>query len=138
MSVVKSKRGEGKFQLFLDAMNLCKYTLQICSNKKIFVPEFQNSLTDDIVNKSKNIYLKIWRANNIRVGKNEEEKYKKRKMLQEEAILDCIDFLALIQLAKGVFHLKTKRILYWGEQIIKVRESIKKWRDSDSKRYNKM
>ena len=119
-------------------MNLCKYTLQICSNEKIFVPKFQNSLTDDIVNKFKNIYLKIWRANNIRVGKNEEEKYKKRKMLQEEAILDCIDFLALIQLAKGVFHLKTKRILYWGEQIIKVRESIKKWRDSDSKRYNKM
>ena len=116
---------------------MAKYTIKICSNKKVFTPDFQGSLTDDIVKKSKDIYLKIWRANNIRVrkDKNQEKDYEKRRGLQEEAILDCIDLLALIQLAKGVFHLTTKRILFWGEWIIKIREGIKKWRDSDYKRY---
>lgn len=57
--------------------------------------------------------------------------------LQERAARNCNNLLALIQLAKTIFHLKSKRVKYWSEKTIDVRGYLRSWRDADSKRYGK-
>ena len=119
------------------ARELAVYTIQICKNKKVFLPEYQSALTDDIIRTAKDIYINAWTANNIRVAeKNKKELWAWRSKLQRQAILDCNNLLALIGLAHPLFHLKGKRIEYWSEQTLKVRNYIKKWRESDIDRYS--
>lgn len=118
------------------ARELALYTIKICQNKNIFIPEYQSSLTDDIVRTAKDIYINSWTANNIRVsGKNSNELLEWRSRLQRQAILDCNNLLALIGLARPLFHLKGKKVKYWPEQTLKARNYIKKWRESDIGRY---
>ena len=102
------------------ARELAVYTIQICKNRKVFLPEYQSALTDDI----------------IRTAKDKKELWAWRSKLQRQAILDCNNLLALIGLAHPLFHLKGKRIEFWSEQTLKVRNYIKKWRESDVERYS--
>lgn len=93
------------------ARELAVYTIQICKNKKVFLPEYQSALTDDIIRTAKDIYINAWTANNIRVTeKNKKELWLWRSKLQRQAILDCNNLLALIGLAHPLFHLKGKRV----------------------------
>ena len=39
------------------ARELAVYTIQICKNKKVFLPEYQSALTDDIIRTAKDIYI---------------------------------------------------------------------------------
>lgn len=55
--------------------------------------------------------------------------------MQELAVNECNRLLALIQLAKTLFHLKTKKVKYWGEMTIKTRNYLQKWKDGDVERY---
>ena len=128
MAVVASQQRKGKLKVIVDALGLAEYTITICSNKKTFPEKYQHIITDDLISLSKQIYLKARRANNIRVTKDNKNSYDKRKDLQEGEI----------QLAQKVFHLKKKRMLYWGGKVIEVRDGIKSWKESDSKRYKKL
>lgn len=119
------------------ARELALYTIKICDNENVFLPKHRQSLTDDIVRTATAIYLNSWTANNIRVTeKNKKEMWPWRNRLQRQAILDCSKLLALIRLAHPLFHLKGKRVEYWSDQVIKVRNYIKKWRESDIERYS--
>ena len=133
MSVPESQRGKGKFDVIINALYLAQYTITITKNKNTFLPEYQSALTDDLIRSAKDIYINAWKANNIRVTSQED--WKERKYLQELSILECNSLLAMIQLAKKIFHLKSKRIKYWGELTIKAREGIRAWKESDTKRY---
>ena len=133
MSVPESQRGKGKFDVIINALCLAQYTITITKNKNIFLPEYQSALTDDLIRSAKDIYINAWKANNIRVASQED--WKERKHLQELSILECNSLLATMQLAKKVFHLKSKRIKYWGELTIKTRDGIRAWKESDTKRY---
>lgn len=118
------------------ARELAIYTIKICTNENVFLPEYRSALTDDIIRTAKNIYINTWTANNIRVdGKRKEELWNWRSHLQKQAILDCNNLLALIGLARMLFHLKGKRVNFWSEQTLKARNYIKKWRESDIDRY---
>ena len=133
MSVPESQRGKGKFDVIINALYLAQYTITITKNKNIFLPEYQSALTDDLIRSAKDIYINAWKANNIRVTSQED--WKERKHLQELSILECNSLLATMQLAKKVFHLKSKRTKYWGELTIKARDGIRAWKESDTKRY---
>lgn len=137
MAVPETQRGVGKFDVLIKANNLAVYTVRITKNPKNFAPEYQTALTNDIIRTAKDIFIKCWTANNIRVG-DDPENWRARKRLQEEAARDCNNLLALIQIAKPLFHLETKRVKYWGEKTIEVRNRIRDWKDGDSKRYNKL
>lgn len=146
MSVPEGKRGEGKFAVLVNAQMLCIYTIKICTNKNVFLPEYQNALTDDIIRTAKNIFIDCWTANNIRITKENEneadrqrndERKKMRRRLQERAMLNCNNLLALMQIAQLLFHLKLKRIKYWGGRTLETRAMIKAWMESDLKRYSK-
>lgn len=137
VAVPESKRGVGKFDVLIKANDLTVYTIRITKNPNTFAPEYQTALTDDIIRTAKDIYVKCWTANNIKVGEDA-EKWKERKRLQEEAARDCNNLLALIQIAKPLFHLETRRVKHWGKKTIEVRNRIRDWKDGDSRRYNKL
>ena len=133
MSVPTSQRTKSKFEVLIKARELAKYTLDITKNTRVFLPEYQTALTNDIISTAKNIFIKCWTANNIRVTNPDHAK--QRKALQESAALDCNNLLALIDLAKSVYHLKSKRVKFWAEKTIMVRSYIREWSTSDTKRY---
>lgn len=115
------------------ARGIALHTIKICTNKNIFLPEYQGALTDDLIRTSKNIYKDVWKANNIRVTNKSLWNYRSR--LQTEAILECNDLLASIGLARALFHLKGKKVAYWSKLVIETRNMIHKWHESDIKRY---
>lgn len=134
--VRKEDRGEGKFDVFVDAKKLSSYTIQIASNQKVFKPEYRTYLTDEIVKDARNIFAYAWAANNIRVKSKED--WDRRKNLQNRAIANCESLIVNIQIAKPVYHLRTKRVKYWGEWVLRVRSKLKAWKESDTKRYGKL
>lgn len=117
------------------AQELAAYTIKITKNKKVFTPEYNDAITADIIHTAKNIFVSCWEANNIRASKSP-ERAKERLKLQEYAARQCNNLLALIQLAQPIFHLTGKRIRYWGAMILKTRMYIRKWNETDRKRYS--
>ena len=134
MSVVEEKRRKGKLEVIIKTLELANYTIQITANEKVFDPKFRAAVTDDLISHAKDIYLICWTANNIRVSN--EEAFRERLRLEDKAIVKCNTFLGLLDIAKKVFHLDTKRVTYWGSKIVECRKLIRAWRDSDRKRYN--
>lgn len=137
-TVPERKRNNGKkeWDLLIRANELTCYTIEICDNKNIFVPEHQSAITDKIIKNAIMIYVACWDANQIRVSPNTpDDERDSRKKSQDKAIKCCNRLLALMQIAKRLFHLKTKRIKYWGKNTIDVREGIKRWQKSDQDRY---
>lgn len=133
MSVPEPKRNKGKLEVCTKARDLAAYTLQITANEKIFLPQYQRALTDSINGTTINIHVLVWNANNIYV--NSIEDWEARKRLQEQAIRQCTMLLSLIDLAHSLFHLKAKRVKYWGEKTVNVKTLIRAWKESDGKRY---
>lgn len=131
MSVPASLRSESKLEVIIQARSLASYTINITKNQKTFPPEYNNGITNNIIETATNIYMNCWTANNIYV--NSVEDMQERLWLQEKACNDCNNLLALIQLAQPIFHLKTKRIKFWGSKTIEVRNKIRKWNESDKK-----
>ena len=138
MAVPESKREENKLQVLLDAQSLAAYTLRICKNPKVFDPEYRDAFTYKITDTSIDIFVRLWTANNILMKpgtENFNDNRRERKRLQDEAARYCNNMLALIQIAKPLFHLTGKRVRFWGKNIIKVRNLIRAWQESDNKRF---
>lgn len=136
MSVPEGLRGTGRLEVIEKALDLADYTITITANPKIFLPEYQKALTDDINRIALAIYIDAWTANNILVRNAED--FAERKRLQERAARNCNNLLALMQLARKVFHLKLKRIQFWGEKTLNVRNLLRAWKESDYKRYSSL
>lgn len=134
MSVPVNQRSHGKLEAAVKARDLASYTLKITANKKIFAEEYQEALTDRIIASAIAIHTKCWSANNVLV--NSREDMARRLALQEEAVIECNNLLSLIELAQPVFHLTSKRVVYWSQKTIEVRGLIRGWRDSDRRRYS--
>ena len=113
MSVPVNQRTHGRLEVCVKAHDLCCYTLQITANKKNFTPEFQQSLTNRIVEAAIDIHTLCWSANNILV--NSIDDLRERTMYQEKAAIKCNILLSLIDVAKRIFHLSTKRVTYWAD-----------------------
>lgn len=136
MSVPTGARTEGKLKVAERALEFAAYTLQITKNPKIFDPQQNSGFIDEIRRLAIMIHSKVWAANGIYVKTQKDAEQRLR--LQKSARVDCNAIMPLIQLAGKVFHLKYKRIKYWGEFAIDVRKRIKSWEDSDRKRYDQM
>ena len=116
------------------ARELAIHTIKICNNKNIFKPEYQSALTNRIIAIAVDIYTNAWGANNILVGDNAEN-WHERHRLQELAANECNRLIALIQIAKTLFHLRQKKVKYWGNMTLKTRNYIQKWKEKDIERY---
>ena len=134
MSVPVNQRTHGKLEACVKAHDLCCYTLQITANKKNFTPEFQESLTNRIIEAAIDIHTLCWSANNILV--NSTDDLRERTTYQGKAAIRCNILLSLIDIAKRLFHLSTKRATCWAGKTIETRNLIRAWRESDLKRYS--
>lgn len=133
MAVPASDRGESKFELLVKANALAVYTLQITSNAKVFDPVYANALGNKIQAAATDIFINCWTANNIRPMP--ETNLRERHKLQRLAVLQCNNLLAMIEIAYKLYHLESRRVEHWGALIIEVRNMIRAWSQSDSKRY---
>lgn len=135
MSVPAGERGEGRLEVITKAMNLAAHTILITKNPNVFKPEYNHAITEDIVHTAKEIYISAWTANNIKVG-HDHNKAVERIRLQEHAASECNNLLAMMQLAQRIFHLPTKKVKYWAGLTLEVRAYLRKWKESDRKRYS--
>lgn len=136
MSVPEGERSHGdKLEVLVKARELATYTLHICTNENTFPPQYQGAITGRIEDAAISIFMDCWTANNVLV-REDPEKWLYRKRLQERAANNCNNLLALIQIAQSVFHLKFKRVKYWGSMVLDVRNLIRGWKTSDCKRYD--
>ncbi len=127
-------RGEGKFDTLTKALRLATYTVDITDNKNVFKPGHEK-IVERIVYLATDIYHRARVANDIRVKAVED--LQERNRLQNQAIAECDHLLSEIQIAKGVFHLRLKRIRYWGGMVEEVKGYLRHWRDSDADRFRK-
>lgn len=132
MSVPVPNRGQGELEVNTKARELTVYTLRILENEKWF-PQSQRAFIEMLQNCAIEIQALCWEANNIRVDGNEQE-YGRRLRLQKEAASKCNRMSMLIETAKPLFHLRSKRVRYWINLTKELRKTIKGWHDSDVKR----
>ena len=132
MSVHKDERSDSKLSLFVASRELACYTIQICKNPKVFLPEY-SVVTQEIVNLAMRIHGDLWTANNIVVRSKED--LTERSQLQERACRYCNQLLADIDIAHKLFHLSAKRVEFWTTKIVSVRNTTRNWKKSDADRY---
>lgn len=117
------------------AMELAIHTIKICGNEKVFYPEYRDSLTNDIIICAKDIYVFAWNANNIYVTKNNQKRWTERERYQILALTKCNELLALINIARRLFHLKGSKYRYWSQMVLEARLLISNWHIADFRRF---
>ena len=132
MSVPKDKRDEGELAVNTVARSICVHILNITGNEKNF-PVTQSHYITMMQDLAIQIDLDCWKANNILVG-DSERYYRDRLELQDKAAGECTDMLELINIAKPLFHMNSKRYKYLTTQYAKLRKMIRAWHKSDQGR----
>ena len=134
MSVPEGKRTKSAMEVHIKAQELAVYTAKILSNEKIFDSSVDKEIINRIRNCAYDICVKAWSANKIRANTNQVNR-EMRYRLQQEAIALCDQMLTYIGIAKQVFHLRSKRMKYWTEQITNTQRLLQAWKESDVSRY---
>ena len=131
MSVPVPKRDTGELEVNTAARQLCVYTLQITGNPKHF-----DQAHADVIALLRRYAIEIhalcWRANNIKVTC--QSRYEARMTAQDKAADLCNDLYAMIEVCKPLFHMASKRKVYWQGLVVKTRNLIRGWHDTDVKR----
>ena len=134
MAVPESQRADSLYKKIVKARELAVHTIEITKNEKYFPPEYQTALTNDIIRTAKDIFVHAFSANEIKVDDNPEA-WRDRKRLQQLAVRECNDLLALISVAKKTYHLKGKKVRYWIKLTKEARTDLATWKTGDRKRY---
>ena len=111
------------------ARALTVYTLKVLENEKWF-PQTQKPFIDKIRDCVIEIQALCWEANEIKVNGNV-ERYQRRIDMQDQAAEKCNRMNMLIETAKPLFHLQSKRVRYWIRQTSDLRKMIRGWREKD-------
>ena len=114
---------------------LAVHTIRICSNEEIFDARYRN-ITQKTVEYAVRIYMSAWSANNVLVKTADD--WKIRRQYQRDAVLSCNTLLAMIDLSKQLYHLRSRKVKYWAMMVIKTRTMLRKWAEADQKRYGKL
>lgn len=86
MGVPEGKRKENRLEVWLAAVRLTKYTMEITSNKRSF-PGRYGAMTDRICGRAWDVQTRLWEANNIWVGQGcPRENVEARRHLQDMAV----------------------------------------------------
>lgn len=132
MSVPKDKRTDGELAINREARGICTHLLKILGNEKNF-PKDQEWFANRMRGVALDVDLKCWKANNIYVDKSE-DLYRKRLGLEAEAGDECTEMLELINIAKGLYHMPSKRYYNLTDQYSRLRKRIRNWYKSDQER----
>jgi len=126
------QRGHGELEVNTKARALTVYTLKILENEKWF-PQSQKAFITKLQDCVIEIQALCWEANEIKVA-GSMERYKRRVDLQDQAAEKCNRMNMLIETAKPLFHLQSKRVRFWIRQTSDLRNMIRGWRENDIKR----
>lgn len=144
MSVLEGKRGEQKLNVLIAARKLMEYILTITNNEKTFKPVYQ-AVTADIIHCAERIYIYLYTANEIY---RNEKNIELRRQYQTKANAECNVLLALMDLAQGLNHFPSKKIMYVntlingsveenGRKRKGLKTLIQNWKASDTRELNK-
>jgi hypothetical protein len=132
MSVPVPQRGHGELEVNSKARALTVYTLKILENEKWF-PKEQSAFIAKLQDCTIEIQALCWDANNIKVDGNP-DRCRRRIDHQDRAAEMCNRMMMLIETAKPLFHLESKRVRYWIGMTKDLRSMIRAWRDKDAVR----
>ena len=135
MSVVKSKRSEGKLRVVTKSAELAKYTINACSNEKYFPKKSRWCFVGKIVDSVIEVNSNILKANSIYV-KNEED-FKLRRSYQNIALAELESLNGKIAIAYGAYGLPAKKVEYWNGLLEELKVMIVNWRKGDENKYKK-
>lgn len=133
MSVVASKRGEGRLAIITKADELAVYTIRICSNEKNFPKRYRWCITSKIVDAAVDITNYINMANAVFVKDSYDLVL--RRQYQTKAIASSDALLNMINISYRTFGIQADRVEYWTKLIMDVQTLLFSWRKSDSDRY---
>ena len=132
MSVPIPQRSHGELEVTTKASALTVYTLRVLENEKWF-PKTQSAFIAKLQDCAIEIQAFCWDANNIKVDASQ-ERYRRRLDKQDQAAEMCNRMMMLIETAKPLFHLTSKRVRYWIGLTRDLRTMIRAWRDKDAQR----
>ena len=133
MSVGKNFRSVTKLKVVTDAIDLCSYTMDVCSKEQNFPKRSRWMLAEKIVSTSLEIVDHIVRGNEINVECTND--YLERRKRQSNAYGACESLLAFIAIAYTRYKLDGVSVEFWTQSIVSVEARIASWRLSDVKRY---
>lgn len=131
MSVVESKREEGKLRAATKAKELAVYTIRICSNEKNFPKRYRWCLTNEIVRAALQINCCIEKANSVRYKNATEGELEIRRKYQTIAIAETYSLTNLISIAKILYGLNGDKVEYWTRLVKSVRTLARSWKNSE-------
>lgn len=123
-------------QTAIDARRLYVHTVKIIGNPKVFKPanDFHSATLYRIHKTALTIYMCIWKANRVNAVLHP-ERADERLALQATALDGCTELLALIELAKGQFHVPSAKFWHWADMAVLLGERVGAWHRSDVTRY---
>ena len=132
MSVPVPKRDSGELEVNTMARGLTVYTFQILANPKWF-PQSQAAFIGELQKCVLEIQSLCWEANNVRVD-GDWQRYNFRISLQDRAASRCNRMMMLVETAKPLFHLESRRVRFWITKAKDLRAMIRGWREKDAER----
>ncbi len=133
MSVVSSKRGEGKLAVITKANELATYTIHICGNESNFPKRYRWCITAKIVDAVIDINNYINMANSVYVKIHAD--YEIRRTYQTKGLAATYSLLSMIDIAYRTFGIDSDRVKYWTEHVVEVQNLLRAWRNNDAERY---
>lgn len=115
---------------------LLEHFSQAVSNERKFNPIYWEIFAKPMAVQLQRAYLHCWDANNIVVKKKLD--YQRRKIHQENAVVEYKSFLGLLSPATKIYHLPLRRVEFWSNEVSEILKLISGWKRSDKERYAKI
>lgn len=144
MSVPVSKRDKTPLEVLVAARTLAIYTMRLCSNEEKFPKRYRWCLSQELVRAAVKVSENCAKANSVYV--NDEESYKLRRTIQQEALAELEglenNMIIAFELFDGLRHMdpedrpkKKINISSWTSQKIKVKSLLLAWKKSDAEHF---
>ena len=133
MSVIKGKRSQNRLRVLDKAYELCKYTLSILRNEKVFPKSYRWLLCQKIADECVSAMACIKRANSVNVKDKHGYEYRRGQQIRAYAHLEAL--LELIDVAFNVLAIDARRVEFWTGLVVETETSLISWGKADKKRY---
>ena len=131
MSVVKSKRAQGRMRVITKSHELAEHTIRICSNEKNFPKRYRWCITAKIVDSAIEISSNLERANAIFVKTQKD--YELRREYQLKALAETYSLHNMMRLSFDFFGFDTDKMCYWTMLLRDTRNLIRNWIKSEQR-----
>lgn len=135
MSVRANERSQGDLDVIIKAKQMAVHTVEITNNTNYFPKRYRLTITDKIVNKSIEIFMLLYEANEI-YPRNKKD-FEDRQHNQRRAMACCRTLVAMIDVAKTLFHLPPDKVSYWTKLIVEVRYMTAAWYKKEHDRFGR-